>query len=134
MKILNQIHEELNIAKICLDSIKESKTHGARNIIKAKSRILKLIWLFSLLASTGYCIYEMAISVLAYLQYNVVTVITPIYKAPKNFRAVQICNIIPYDYQAISSYVTNITNQYNITINTYPTIKQYTDQVERLVN
>jgi hypothetical protein len=129
MKILYQIHEELNIAKICLDSIKEFKTHGARNIIKAKSRILKLIWLFSLLASTGYCIYEMAISVLANLQYNVVTVITPIYKAPKNFTAVQICN-----YQAISSYVTNITNQYNITINTYPTIKQYTDQVERLVN
>ena len=74
MKILNQIYEELNIAKICLDSIEESKTHGVRNIIKAKSRILKLLWLFmvSLLASTGYCIYEMAISVLAYLQYNVV--------------------------------------------------------------
>ncbi len=125
--------EEINIIEICLDSIGESKTHGVRNIIKAKSKILKVIWLICLLASAGYCMYELVIAVIAYLQYNIVLTVTPIYEAPTNFIAVQICNNIPYDSQAIDSYVKNVTNQYNITTNTYSTVKQYTDQVSSLV-
>jgi hypothetical protein len=55
---------------------------------------------------------------------------TPIYEAPINFIAVQIYNNIPYDNQVISSYVTNITKQYNITLNTlFSTLKEYTDTV-----
>jgi hypothetical protein len=127
------LEEEINIFEVILDTIGDSKTHGVSNIVKAKSKILKLIWLICLLASAGYCMYELVIAVMAYLQYGVVLTITPIYEAPTNFIAVQICNNIAYDNQAISSYVTNITNQYNITLNTFSTLKQYTDTVSALV-
>ncbi len=61
-----------------------------------------------------------------------VLAVIPIYEAPTNFTAVQICNNIPYDSQSIGSYITNIKNQYNITTNTFSTVKQYTDQVTYL--
>jgi hypothetical protein len=41
---------------------------------------------------------------------------------------------ISYDNQVISSYVTNITKQFNITLNTFSTLKEYTDTVSALVN
>jgi hypothetical protein len=77
--------------------------------------------------------YEIVIAVLTYLQYNIVLSTKPIYEAPTYFPAVQICNNIPYDNQVIDSYVTNITNQYNITLDTFSTLKQYTDTVSSLV-
>jgi len=47
--VKEMIEEEIDILEICLDSIVESKTHGVSNIIKAKSKILKLIWFFACL-------------------------------------------------------------------------------------
>ena len=77
---------------------------------------------------------ELVKALMAYLQYGIVLSVAPIYEAPTNFIAVQICNNIPYDNQAIISYVTNITKQYNITLNTFSTLKEYTDTVSALVN
>ncbi len=71
---------------------------------------------------------------MAYLQNGIAVSVTPIYEAPTNFLAVQICNNIPYDNQAISSYVTNITKQINITLNAFSTLKEYTDTVSALVD
>ena len=127
------IEDELKIFEIVLETIGDSKTHGVSNIIKAKSYILKFIWLVCLLASAGYCMYELVMAVMAYLQYGVILSTTPIYEAPTVFPAVDICNQVPFDSVVTSAYVTNITNQYNLTLSSFANVKDYTDSVSSLV-
>jgi len=65
-KVKESVEEEIEIMELVMDRIGDSKTHGLGNIVKAKSNILRLIWIICLLASVSYCVYECVIALNCY--------------------------------------------------------------------
>jgi len=127
------IQEEINIYELVIDRIGDSKTHGVGNIVKAKSWILKLVWIVCFLVSVAYCIYECVIALIVYFQYPVIPTPSPIYEAPTVFPSIDICNVVSYDAVTTASYIQNILNTYNISASNYANTKDYTNQVSTLI-
>lgn len=65
-----------------------TSSHGISNILRLESKPLKLIWLISFLACSGYCIYTVISILLSFLQYGVLTNQQVINASPIDFPAV----------------------------------------------
>ena len=125
--------EEIDLYELAMDRIGDSKTHGVSNIVKAKSNILRLIWVVFFLASAGYCVYECVVALIVYFQYPVTPTSSPIYEAPSIFPSVDVCNVVPYDAVATASYIANISAYFNISVSSYANPKDYTTQFSTLI-
>lgn len=121
------------ILNTILETISDSKTHGVSNIIKVENKVLKFIWIVCFITSTFYCAYELVIAILAYLSYGVVLSTSPVYEAPTQFPAVDICNLVPYDSLSASEDINFIFKSNNITNTKFTNAKNYTDTVSDLI-
>ena len=127
------VEEEIEIMELIMDRIGDSKTHGLGNIVKAKSNILRLIWIICLLASVSYCVYECVIALIVYFQYSVVPTSSPIYEAPSIFPSVDVCNIVPFDATAAASQIATIASKYSVSSSNYSNPKDYTNGFSTLI-
>jgi hypothetical protein len=69
-----------------------STCHGVQNILITERTIIKFLWIFSLLISTGYCIYMISFSITDFLNYNVNTQISVSYEMVSRFPTVTFCS------------------------------------------
>lgn len=127
------IEEEIDLYELIMDRVGDSKTHGISNIVKAKSNILRVIWIVCFLASAAYCVYECVVALIVYFQYPVTPTSSPIYEAPSIFPSVDVCNVVPYDAVATASFIANISAAYNISASNYANPKDYTTQFSTLI-
>ena len=88
-----------------------SKAHGISNIVTAKNNIIRITWIICFIASLTYCLYQLALCILSYLDYGVITNYEYIYEIPTQFPAVGICNLNPYDGNIIETTMSEINNK-----------------------
>jgi amiloride-sensitive sodium channel subunit alpha/amiloride-sensitive sodium channel subunit gamma len=92
--------QDSNLKQKLKDEFKEwlssSTSHGLPNIARTKSKILRLLWAVSFLASTAGCIYLLYLSAVSYFNYDVVTKISVYNELPSQFPTVTICNSYPF--------------------------------------
>ena len=80
------------IKEITTEVFSNSTMHGLSRIIKAKSWIIKIIWITFLLTSIGSFVNYSIESLYDFLDYKVTTEIRTIYETPTIFPTVTICN------------------------------------------
>lgn len=97
--------------EFCLNS----STHGISSIYRTKTT-LKLLWIFSTLASGSLCFYMIATSLLEYFSFPVNTNIEIINETPALFPTVSVCNLNSFktDDSFVNSYLWDILNKTNI--------------------
>ena len=127
------VEEEIKIIELVMDRIGDSKTHGLSNIVKAKSNILRVIWVVAFLVSVGYCVYECVIALIVYFQYPVVPTASPIYEAPSTFPSVDVCNVIPFDAVDAASNIALIASTFSISGSNYANSKDYANGFSSLI-
>jgi hypothetical protein len=66
-------------------AITTSTLHRLGSIYELESRSLKLILSVLFLISTGYCVYEIVVNVIIYLQFSVLTTTSINYEIPAEF-------------------------------------------------
>lgn len=77
--LYNQV---VDITRECLSG---STSHGVPNIARLKSTPLRILWLISLLASTGYCLYCVAYIINDFLSYPVVSSVSSVDELSTDF-------------------------------------------------
>ena len=82
------------IKKIVRDFSLVSTAHGLPNIFKSKRLFNRLFWLFFVLSSSIISCYFIYLSVLAYFEYDVITIIKTEYDQPAEFPTVTFCSRI----------------------------------------
>ena len=87
-----------------------STAHGFPNIIKNKSKSLKLMWTICFLISLGSCTFMIIKSIKDYLQYDVITQIRVISESPTLFPTVTICNINPFTTDYAQDFLKSFYN------------------------
>lgn len=65
---------------------------GVPNLIKTKKIQIKILWLVSLILSSGFCFYLIIQSILDYSKFEVVTKIEILDQIPSSFPTISICN------------------------------------------
>ena len=80
------------LKEVTEDVLSNSTMHGLSRIIKAKSWIIKFIWIVFLVSSICWFISYSIESLYDYLDYKVTTEIRTIYETPTIFPTVTICN------------------------------------------
>ena len=91
----------------------ETTAHGIPNIIRAKSWILKIMWLFFVTKSSAFCCFMIFKSIDNYLDFEVVTKIHLQSNLPIEFPTVSICNWSPIVTDEAKVYFEE--NYYNLT-------------------
>ena len=86
----------------------------APNVRRAKSIFLRFIWIGFFLFSLSLCVYQVASSVLSYLNYDVISNLEINYENPAKFPSVVICNLNPYDGNYIRKEIKNIAENQRI--------------------
>jgi hypothetical protein len=77
-----------------------STSHGYPNIFRTDKWGIRIMWLFFLLVSTGFCFYMVTRSIMDFLGYEVVTKIRVFNEVPIEFPTITICNINPFTTSA----------------------------------
>ena len=70
----------------------KSTCHGVQNILITERKIIKFLWMFSLLISAGYCTYMISFSITDFLNYNVNTQISVNNEMVSRFPTVTFCS------------------------------------------
>lgn len=81
------------IKQLLCESVQNSTTHGLPNVVKSKSRLLKLIWLASFMISSTLCSYMITKTIQEYFNFETVTKIESISLVASPFPTVSICNL-----------------------------------------
>ena len=76
-----------------IESALDSKIHGISNLVRVDSKLLKLIWLICFTSCAVYCFYLISSTLMLYLSYKVIPVISIKYETPAPFPAVDFCNL-----------------------------------------
>lgn len=84
--MLNEINEK--ITKLALDST----AHGLPNVLKSKRLFNKLFWFCFLLTSSVVSFYYVSRNILAYLDYEVVSIVKTEYVQPAEFPTITFCS------------------------------------------
>ena len=92
------------------ESIKEivsiSSVHGVPNLIATKRSIIRYLWIFFILCSSGVCSYFVSKTIMDYLNYDVVSLIDVINEQYSEFPTVSICTTTGgYDFDLESSII-----------------------------
>ena len=85
--------------------LSSSTSHGLPNIARTDSKILRLVWFVSFLASTAACAYLLYLSVIGYLSFNVVTQISVYDELPSQFPTVTFCNSFPFSSENSTAFI-----------------------------
>jgi len=80
------------LKEITAEVFSNSTMHGLSRIIKAKSWIIKLIWISFLISSIGWFVSYSIESLYDFWAYKVTTEIRTIYETPTIFPTITICN------------------------------------------
>lgn len=92
-KLEHKGEKETKMIKAVYESALDSKIHGISNIVRVDSKILRLIWIAFFLTCASYCTYLITITLVAYLEFKVIPMISIKYETPTKFPAVDICNL-----------------------------------------
>jgi len=84
-KMKNEIEELLLVSTV----------YGVPNLVKSKRLLNKLFWLCFLLVSAVICCYYIHIGIIAYLEYDVITIVKTEYDQPAEFPTITFCSRIP---------------------------------------
>ena len=129
-----------NLKQKIKDEFKEwlssSTSHGLPNIARTNSKILRLLWTISFLASTAGCAYLLYLSAASYLNYDVVTKITFYDELPSQFPTVTICNSYPYGSESSTPFLQEQFNNFFQNLNFSSIVKfdfQYFTFVKYLI-
>ena len=108
-----------------------TEIHGIKNILSAKSNILRMIWISCFFASFGYCIYQITDSFLKYFDFDVISNYNYQFEVPTEFPTVDICNLNPYD----GNQLRQLTSRFN-SINDSESIKNpyYIQDIKKKTN
>lgn len=105
----------------------ETTLHGLPNAYRADNLLLRLIFIALFLASTGYCVYQMTITVLSYIQYDIITTTRTYYESPTNFPVVSYCNLNMFDYNYASEIIEPIVRDGTIKSKNYKSTIEYVE-------
>ena len=93
------------LKKIFVKWADETTIHGIPNILHSKSLIVRLIWIIIFLACLGLLSWQIAVSLINYLSFNVVINYNLIHEVPTIFPTVDICNLNPYDGNQVNQVI-----------------------------
>ena len=119
--------------EFCKELLKEfaenSTTHGLGNIYRAKSKLIRVLWILCFLASCGYCFYQLVISVLDYLTFSTMSKYHVINEIPMVFPAVDVCVLNAYDASKVKTDIEKLksTNPNILNLKSYPYFIQSID-------
>lgn len=85
--------KEFNISAQLTQLGKDSKVHGVSNLVNSESKLLKIIWLLSLLTSGTYCIYQCISTIIDYSKFETTPSTEYEFESPALYPAVVICNL-----------------------------------------
>jgi len=81
------------------NAIDKSTIHGLPNAVRTESLVMRIFWLISFFISFGYCSHLLVLSVLEFLQFNVIYEIRIINdNFNMEFPSVTFCNLVPIDF------------------------------------
>ena len=103
-----------------------STSHGLPGVFRNKIYAIKIMWLLCFLASTGYCLYSVYTSIVAYFEYPVNTQIIEVYENPTQFPMITMCNINPYVSTAGTTFVRQtLSDNAIIDVISSPALKEF---------
>lgn len=112
--IYDEVLEELKKATL------ETTGHGLPRLILARNIYVKLVWIFCLFVSIGFCAFMIFRSVSQYFSFEVNSLISDVYTNQMIFPAIAICNNNPMISENGSWYIQNYYQQkYNVTLEYY---------------
>jgi hypothetical protein len=80
--------------RVCLECLSDTTLHALPNINKSSNHFgLKVIWVISLLACGGYCLYSCIQAIENYYSFEYLTKIQLVQEIPSEFPAVTFCNL-----------------------------------------
>lgn len=95
----------LEIKKIVIENIESSTSHGIPNIFRNKSITLKILWIISLMVSSGYCVYCLSKNFKDFFDYKTNTQIKYDRVSQIEFPAVSFCNQYSYNVNSKSNLI-----------------------------
>lgn len=106
------------------DTVKEwtrvSKIHGVDRLVISHSLLLKLVWLFFLIALTAIALYLVSKTIMEYTRYEVKSRIREVYKQDMEFPTVTLCNSNPLATPDAIEYIrSKLNSKYNVTVENY---------------
>jgi hypothetical protein len=105
--------------RIILDFIKDnlanSQSHGIPKIIKEENKIVKLMWVFCVIASSIACLAIIIINVVGFYKYEVTTKIRTVHELPTTYPTVKICNKNMFTTSFGLSFIKDIIKVNNLT-------------------
>ena len=119
MPIIDSNEKPSSILSSVISTISDTKTHGISNIIKSKSRLLRIIWVLCFSLSATYCIYQITNNIITYLKFATIHNNYVVYESPTQFPALVICNLNAYDDNTAKKDIENILTMNNISSNKY---------------
>ncbi|XP_071951629.1 acid-sensing ion channel 5-like [Antedon mediterranea] len=102
-----------------VDFASKTTMHGVQRLVEERPRSYKMLWVVIIVASVGFCSWEVQKRISNYFEYNVNTEITVKFSNNLTFPAVTICNFNRYRLSQITedefSYLTCLAdNEYKV--------------------
>jgi hypothetical protein len=91
-----------------------STAHGIPSLSRTDSRIIRILWIVCLIASTTYCFYSIISIIVSYFSYNVLINMQIVDKSNVDFPAVTVCNLNPFDRRYSQDYINKVLAKYNL--------------------
>ena len=122
------------IKKEFIEWTKNSTAHGITNIFKdEKPKFIRLMWLFLFVASSIYCCYSIIISLINFLDYDVLINIDIEKDILAEYPVVSICNLNQYSNNQFDNYIQKILNDNNLTISQNKSLTEQIDLMNLMV-
>ena len=105
---------KFSLKNAILEWCEESTVHALPNAARSKTKIHQIIYICFLLASTGYCIYSVAVTTSSYLNYDSITSMQIINETPTFFPAISFCSMKMLNKVAAKNYLQTILFNYSL--------------------
>ena len=99
------------IKEILISAADDSTTHGIDHFFKREHPFIRFVWAVCFLASAAICFYLIAMSIIAYLEYETVTKAQYISELTAEFPAVSVCNLNPFLTNKSWEFVEDVLSQ-----------------------
>lgn len=107
------------LVDVIVSSCMETTAHGIIPIMKREHIINRLFWAVCLLVSSGACAYMVALSIIAFFDYETVTKTEKIYLLSTDFPAVTFCNKNAYLTESSLKFISDLLIKNNQTDSTH---------------
>ena len=113
---------------------KNSTAHGITNLFKdEKPKFIRLMWFVLFIGSFGYCCYSIIISLINFLEFEVLINIDIEKDILAEYPTVSICNLNQYSTSHFDNYVQKILNDNNLKISENKSLIEQIDLMNKLV-